>query len=108
MLGDITLRRAYYIDTKGRGFFPRDRQLGFDKDSLSGGVKQMVGHTAGVLSFKESSRMIQNLAALHIGFKQVERAGEALGEEIMKTEKTDLWQNGSGTLLISNFLVPFK
>lgn len=90
VLGDITLRRAYYIDTNGRGFFPQDRQLGFDKDSLSGGVKRMIGHTAGVVSFKESSMMIQHLAALHVGVKQVERAGEALGEEIMNTEKTDL------------------
>ena len=54
VLGDITLERAYYIDKNGRGYFPRDKKLGLDRDSLSGGVKRMIGHTASGLSFKES------------------------------------------------------
>lgn len=87
VLGDITLKRAYYIDENGQGYFPRDKRLGLDKDSLSGGVKRMIGHTASVLSFKESSQMIEHLAALHVGFKQVERAAEDLGEEIARNEK---------------------
>ena len=78
VLGDITLKRAYYTDENGRGYFPRDERLGLDKDSLSGGVKRMIGHTASVLSFKESSLMIEHLAALHVGFKQIERAAEDL------------------------------
>jgi len=89
-LGDITLKRAYYTDGNGRGYFPLDSMLGFDKDSLSGGVKRMIGHTAGVLSFKESSLMIKNLASLTVGVKQVERAAEALGEEIARNEKSEV------------------
>ena len=88
VLGDITLKRAYYSDENGRGYFPQDERLGFDNDSLSGGVKRMIGHTAGVLSFNESSLMIKHLAGLHVGSKQVQRAGEALGEEIAKREKS--------------------
>ena len=88
VLGDITLERAYYTDGNGRGYFPRDEKLGLDKDSLSDGVKRMIGHTASVLSFKESSLMIENLAALHVSFKQVERAAEDLGEEIARNEKS--------------------
>jgi hypothetical protein len=88
VLGDITLKRAYYTDGNGRGYFPQDEKLGFDNDSLSGGVKRMIGHTAGVLSFSESSLMIKHLAGLHVGSKQVERAGEALGEEIVNREKS--------------------
>ena len=93
VLGDITLKRAYYTDENGRGYFPRDERLGLDKDSLSGGVKRMIGHTASVLSFKESSLMIEHLSALHVGFKQVERAAENLGEEIAWKEKS-LVENG--------------
>lgn len=88
VLGDITLKRAYYTDENGRGYFPRDERLGLDKDSLSGGVKRMIGHTASILSFKESSLMIEHLAALHVGFKQVERAAEDLGKEIARDEKS--------------------
>jgi hypothetical protein len=90
VLGDITLKRAYYTDGNGRGYFPLDSMLGFDKDSLSGGVKRMIGHTAGVLSFQESSLMIKNLASLNVGAKQVERAAETLGEEIIKIEKAEV------------------
>ena len=32
--------------------------------------------------------MIEHLAALHVGFKQVERAAEDLGEEIAQNEKS--------------------
>jgi len=39
VLGDITLKRAYYSDEEGRGYYPRDEKLGLDKDSLSPGVK---------------------------------------------------------------------
>ena len=88
VLGDITLKRAYYSDENGRGYFPQDERLGFDNNSLSGGVKRMIGHTAGVLSLNESSLMIKHLAGLHMGSKQVQRAGEALGEEIAKREKS--------------------
>jgi len=97
VLGDITLQRAYYTDRNGRGYFPQDRHLGFDRDCLSGGVKRMIGHTAGVLSFHESSLMIKNLAGLHVGSKQVERAGEALGEEIGNTEKSEVVEVPSGS-----------
>ena len=90
VLGDITLERAYYTDEDGRGYFPRDETLGLDRDSLSGGVKRMIGHTASVLSFKESSLMIEHLAALHVGFKQVERAAEDLGAEIARDEKSEI------------------
>ena len=88
VLGDISLRRAYYTDGTGRGYFPRDRMLGFDADCLPGGVKRMIGHTAGVLSFAESSLMIRNLAGLQVGSKHVERAGEALGHEIIHAERS--------------------
>jgi hypothetical protein len=97
VVGEITLQRAYYTDGTGRGYFPQDRTLGFDTDSLSGGVKRMIGHTAGILSFQASSLMIKNLAGLHVGSKQVERAGEALGEEIIRTEKSEVVEMPSGS-----------
>ena len=90
VVGDITLKRAYYTDGKGIGYFPQDERLGFDTDSLSGGIKRMIGHTASILSFQESSSLIKNLATIHIGSKQVERAAEALGEEIIKIEKSEV------------------
>ena len=88
VLGDMTLARAYYTDAHGRGYFPRDTELGLDTDSLSAGVKRIIGHTASILSFQESSLMIEHLAALRITTKQVERAAEILGEEIAAREQS--------------------
>ena len=48
VLGDMRLIRAYYTDAHGRGYFPRDKVLGLDTDSLSAGVKRIVGHTASI------------------------------------------------------------
>lgn len=90
MVGDITLQRSYYIDGNGNGYFPQDQLLGLDKDSLSGGLKRMIGHTAGRLSFQESSSMTKQLAGLCVGSKQVERAAEALGEEIRQAESAEI------------------
>jgi len=90
VLGDIILKRPYYTDAEGNGYFPLDNQLGLDRDSLSAGVKRMVGHAASSLSFEESSRMIYNLASLHVGPKQIERAAEALGKEIARHEKAEV------------------
>lgn len=90
MLGDIILKRPYYTDAQGNGYFPLDDQLGLDKDSLSVGVKQMIGHAASSLSFEESSQMICHLTSLHVGPKQIERAAEALGREIAQQEKAEV------------------
>ncbi len=94
VLEDITLKRAYYTDENGLGYYPRDDNLGLDKDSLSPGVKRMIGHTASILSIKESSVMIEHLAGHHVSFKQVERSAEDLGEEIAQDEMT-IVQNGN-------------
>ena len=94
VVGEVSIQRAYYTDGNGRGYFPKDEQLGLDKDCLSAGVKRMIGHTASVLSFKESSNMIENLSALHVGIKQVERAAESLGEEISQNEQSVV-ENGN-------------
>lgn len=90
VLGDITIKRAYYTDGNGQGYCPRDRMLGLDKDCLSDGVKRIIGHSASVLSFSESSQMIEALSGLHIGPKQVERAAEALGKEISEDERVEI------------------
>lgn len=90
VLGDIILKRPYYTDAQGNGYFPLDDQLGLDTDSLLAGVKRMIGHAASSLSFEESSQMICHLTSLHVGPKQIEREAEALGKEIAQHEKAEV------------------
>ena len=87
-LGLLKLERAYYhCSTCSRGFCPRDQQLGLEDTSLSPAVTRMVA--AVMVSFEEGSQLLQELAGIPVNAKQVERAAEALGEEIAADEKQD-------------------
>ncbi|MGH8056780.1 MAG: ISKra4 family transposase, partial [Candidatus Entotheonellia bacterium] len=87
-LGEMTLKRAYYdCAACGRGVCPRDRALGMGGTSLSPAVTRMAGLAAAMVSFQESSELLDKLAGLPVGAKQVERTAEALGREIAQDER---------------------
>ena len=87
----MTLKRAYYhCKTCQSGFFPRDRSLGLEQTSLSPSVTRMIATTAAMVSFKESSELLCDLAAVRVDAKQVERTAEALGREIEAHDRTVL------------------
>ena len=89
LLGPLSLRRAYYhCQTCAGGFFPRDRSLGLDSGSLSPGVRRVTGLTASLVSFAESSRLLAELAGVRLNAKRVERAAEALGQQIDAAERS--------------------
>ena len=87
-LGEMRLERAYYdCAACERGVCPRDRALGMEGTSLSPAVTRMVGLAAAMVSFQESSELLDQLAGLPVDAKQVERTAEALGREIAKDER---------------------
>ncbi len=89
VLGSVQLERAYYdCATCETGFCPRDRALGMEGVSLSPGVTRMVGLTASMVSFEESSELVRELAGVDVGAKRVERVAEAVGREIAQDEQT--------------------
>jgi hypothetical protein len=47
----------------------------------------MVGSAATLVSFVESSTLLRELAGVNVNAKQVERAAEALGQEIAQDER---------------------
>ena len=88
VLGELTLVRAYYhCATCAGGFFPRDRALGVPDTALSPAVTRMLGLTAAMVSFAESSELLRELAGVAVTSKQVERRAEALGREIAADER---------------------
>lgn len=88
VLGDLTLERAYYHCPKCQsGFCPRDIALGLT-ESLSPGVVRMIGAVGATVSFEEGSGLLNELAGLHIGAKQVERTAETLGTEVAQDERS--------------------
>jgi hypothetical protein len=87
-LGEMTLERAYYhCAACERGFCPRDRALRLEATSLSPAVTRMVGLAAAMVSFAESSELMDELAGVPVDPKQVERRAEALGHEIARDER---------------------
>ena len=88
VLGDLTLERAYYHCPECQsGFCPRDIALGLE-GPLSPGVVRMIGAVGATVSFEEGSGLLNELAGLHIGAKQVERMAEALGAEVAQDERS--------------------
>ena len=88
VLGSLHLERAYYYCAQCQsGFCPRDHALRMEMFSLTPGVLRMTGSTAAMVSFEESSALLQELAGVEISAKQVERAAEALGVEIAADER---------------------
>jgi len=87
-LGPLRLQRAYYHCAKCEsGFCPRDRALRLELFSLTPGVLRMTGSTAALVSFEESSSLLHELAGVEVSISQVQRAAEALGEEIADDER---------------------
>lgn len=88
VLGEMRLERAYYhCGQCGHGFFPRDRSLGLEGQSLSPSVVRMTGVVGALVSFEEGSLLLAELAGLSVSTKQVERTAEALGEEVAAQER---------------------
>jgi len=89
ILGEITLKRAYYHCAQcGEGFFPRDRAIGVTGTSLSPGLTRMIGISAAMVSFAEASELLLAVGGLHVPNKTVERAAKSLGAEIFVDERT--------------------
>jgi hypothetical protein len=87
-LGALILDRAYYHCAGcDAGFCPRDHALGVQDSSLSPAVTRMVGRVGAMVSFVEGSALMQELAAVPVDPKQVERTAEALGREIAADER---------------------
>ena len=88
VLGPMRLARAYYhCGDCGHGFCPRDRALGLEGSSLSPALMRMVGAVASMVSFQESSQLLEELAGVDVGTKQVQRSAQALGEQVAGYER---------------------
>jgi Uncharacterised protein family (UPF0236) len=91
VLGPLQLERAYYHCADcGRGFCPRDQQLGLENTCLSPAITRMVGTVGAMVSFEEGSQLLTELAGVAVNTKQVERTAEALGAAIVADEKSNV------------------
>lgn len=67
-LGEIELQRAYYHCVQcGKGFCPRDRELGMADSSMSPALSRMVALVGSAVSFQEGSDLLGELAGVQVG-----------------------------------------
>ena len=88
VLGRLRLERAYYhCSSCGHGFCPRDQHLGIEDTVLSPALTRMTGTVGAMVSFREGSQLLSELAGVAVEAKQVERTAETLGKEIAQDER---------------------
>ena len=61
--------------------------LGLEGGSLSPALLRMVGAVAAMVCFQESSQLLEELAGVQVGAKQVQRWAQALGEQVAGYER---------------------
>ena len=90
VLGEVKIGRGYYYcDQCRKGLIPKDRELDIVGTSLSPGVRRMIGRVGGKEPFDEGRLDLEELAGVCVSTKAVERASEAIGEDIEACEKPD-------------------
>ena len=103
-LGEMEFSRAWYhCDACGRGFAPRDRELGFGDGGPSPAVLRMVGRAAGEVSFATAGSLPHELAGMNVVASRLKRGGMrwtgagadailALRSYIVSNRFDDFWQ----------------
>jgi hypothetical protein len=80
VLGPVTLTRAWYhCAACEHGLAPGDAELGVQDASMSPGLRAMNDQAAAAGPFAKAARLLENLAAVRLTVKRVERAAEASG-----------------------------
>ena len=65
-LGRVEVERSYYYcRSRGNGFFPLDRALGLEGDTLTPGMLSVMAKTTPMMRFDAASRHITNLAGVN-------------------------------------------
>jgi hypothetical protein len=83
VLGQITLRRAYYhCAACQRGIVPRDDDLGVTHASLSPGLRRMVARAAAAEPFATAAGLLAELAGIKLTDKRIERCAETDGAAV--------------------------
>jgi hypothetical protein len=80
VLGPVQVTRAWYHCAGcGRGFAPRDEQLGVAGTSLSPGLTQMIARAGAEVPFGKAAALLADLAGVAVNARTVERSAEASG-----------------------------
>ena len=87
-VGEITVSRPYYLCSHCHGGqFPGDIELDIENTESSPGVRRMLAIVGQEAAFDHGRQQMKLLADLEVTTKAVERAAEAIGEDIAAREQ---------------------
>jgi hypothetical protein len=91
MLGEVVVERPYYHCSRcGNGFAPRDQALDVEATQYSPGVRRMTALVGSETSFERGRVLLDELAAVALTAKAVEREAEAIGGAIAAREQAEI------------------
>ena len=87
MLGTVRYQRAYYLcPACHQGQYPLDQRLGLRPGEMSAELESLVGMTGALVPFEKGSQFFERLTLVGISPQSVDKATEAMGEEVMRIE----------------------
>jgi hypothetical protein len=91
VLGEVELTRPYYLcQPCGEGQFPVDQELDVEHTKQTPGVRRMLALVGHQVAFQRGKQQMKILAGLQVTTKAVERTAEAVGEDIVQQEQTEI------------------
>lgn len=91
VVGPVELRRPYYTcDDCCQGQYPVDAQLGVAGLESSPGVRRMEAVVGSEMPFAPGCEPMKLLAGLEVTAKAIERAAEAIGEDIAQQDQQEI------------------
>lgn len=103
VLGEVTVKRAYYHDKEGHsGFCPKDTSLDIVATSYSPGVRRLISKVGAMRPFGLGHQDLQELAGILVNAKEVERVSQMVGDQV------EVFHSAQAEAALSDKVIPIK
>ena len=103
VLGEVTVKRAYYHDKECHsGFCPKDTSLDIVATSYSPGVRRLISKVGAMRPFGLGHQDLQELAGILVNAKEVERVSQMVGDQV------EVFHSAQAEAALSDKVIPIK
>jgi hypothetical protein len=103
VVGEVTVRRAYYHDKECHsGFCPKDDALDIVSTGYSPGVRRLMSRVGALRPFGLAHQDLYDLANIRVTAKEVERQSHIVGDQI------EQFHNGQAEAALSDKVIPIR
>ena len=103
VLGEVTVKRAYYHDKECHsGFCPKDTSLDIVATSYSPGVRRLISKVGAMRPFGLGHQDLQELAGIRVNAKEVERVSQMVGDQV------EVFHSAQAEAALSGNVIPIR